>query len=301
MRISELDYSLLTDEDKYNLIMSGIKDFGKENATDETKADAIVVLGCSPRPLKARVKKMMELHKKGYSDVIILSGGRGWQKLVRQNPSRKPELVQAIKDVITKELLGENVTQVEMDSYRKFNEKMKELIGKKYKEKTYQEALDEGKMEMTEDEFMQLIVLSNGGLTTANIFHEPMSTNTKENSLYISRIMQTLKQNRDIDIKSVMVVTSAYHCTRSKLNFMHRYPDKTISVCPSTEDLEENGIHSFEEMMSNKKYHDAIVGEAQKIITYSRKGDIKDVELTELVSPEIAKNIEQRQREAEAR
>ena len=44
MKISELDYSKLTEEDMYNLIMSGLVDYSTQNPTEETKADAITEL-----------------------------------------------------------------------------------------------------------------------------------------------------------------------------------------------------------------------------------------------------------------
>jgi uncharacterized SAM-binding protein YcdF (DUF218 family) len=297
MRISELEYDKLTEDDMYNLIMSGVVDFGEQKATDDTKVDSIVVLGCSARPLKGRIKKMMQLQRNGYSNNIVFSGGRGWQKLVKQNPEKKPVLVQAIKDAIKEDLLGDNPSTKQLEVYKKFNEEMKKMIGEKHQDKSYQEASDDKKMEMTEEQFMRLILITNGGLEGAKIYHDPFSTNTKENALYIGKVFETIKKEQDLDVEKIMMVTSSFHCTRSKLNFMKLFPGLKVRACPSTEDMKELGVPLSREMMKNKQYHDYVVGEAKKIIDYSRKGDIADVELTELVSPEIAKEIEARQRQ----
>ena len=294
MRISELDYSKLTDEDKYNLIMSNLVNYGEKQATDDSKADIIVVLGCSPRPLKARVKKMMELFKKGYSDSIVLSGGKGWQKLITQTPAKKPILIQAIKDVIKADLLGDNPSKIEIENYELFRKEMERLIGKK--QKTYQEVSDERKMEMTEEEFMRLIIQSNGGLYGAHVYHEPFSTNTKENAEYLGKIFDEIKRTKGKEVNRVMLITTAYHCTRAKLSFMKFFPNLDIKVCPSTEDLEEQGLALNPDIMKDEKQSSLIRGEADKIIKYSAKGDIANVELAELVSPDIVKSIESRQK-----
>ena len=54
MKISELDYNKLSEDEMYDLVTSGIVDLEKEEPTDKTKSDIIVVLGCSPRTLRAR-------------------------------------------------------------------------------------------------------------------------------------------------------------------------------------------------------------------------------------------------------
>ena len=298
MKISELDYDKLTEEDMYNLIMSGLVDYEGQKLTDETKSDIIVVLGCSPRPLKARIKKMMALQRAGYSNKVLLSGGRGWQKLVKQNPERRPELIQAIKDVIASELLGDNPQKVELDTYAKFVEQMQKLTDGKYKAKSYQEKLDDSKFEMTEEEFMKLIIITNGGVGMGvKMYHEPFSTNTKENTFYIGKVFKNIERETGKKIDRAMIVTSAYHCTRSRLTLKKAYPEMEFLMAPSTEDLAEYGIDISPKMMEIPKYHKQIIGEAKRIIEYSKKGDIQDVELTELVSKEVADDIETRQRQ----
>ena len=84
MKVSKLDYERLSDEDKYLIVMSGIIDFSQTTPKEGEKADVIVVLGCSPIPLRARTLKMMELVRNGYGQNVLLSGGKGWQALFRK-------------------------------------------------------------------------------------------------------------------------------------------------------------------------------------------------------------------------
>ena len=296
MNISELNYNALSEEDMYNLIMSEVKDYELEEPTDKTKSDIIIVLGCAPRPLNSRIKKMIALCKKGYSDKILLSGGRGWQKLIKQNPERKPEFIKTIKSIITSELLGDNPTLIEKETYNKFNEQIKKIIGDRYHSKSYQERLDEDKLQMTEEEFMQLIIFSQGGLKGVQKYSESFSTNTKENSYYVGKIFDGIKNGSGKAIESAIVVTSSFHCTRSKLTFMKNFPNIKFNTCPSTEDIIKEGLNGISiEMMNNEKYKKYILNETQKIIEYSKKGDIYDAELTDLVSKQIAKTIEEKQ------
>ena len=87
MNYSELDITKLTDEDKYNLVMNGVIDYGSIKSTKDNNPDFLVVLGCSPKVLKARILKMMELYKKGYGKYVLISGGNGWNKLFK--PKKK--------------------------------------------------------------------------------------------------------------------------------------------------------------------------------------------------------------------
>ena len=84
MKYSELDVKKLNDNDIYDLIMTGIIDYASTEPTEETNPDFLVVLGCSPVPLKARIVKMMELYQKGFGKYVLLSGGNGWHKLFKQ-------------------------------------------------------------------------------------------------------------------------------------------------------------------------------------------------------------------------
>ena len=76
MKLSELDENLLTEEDKINLVMGGIKDVSE---LDTSKRDSSIILvpGCSPGLLFARVSKARDLVKAGISNKVIFVGGEG--------------------------------------------------------------------------------------------------------------------------------------------------------------------------------------------------------------------------------
>ena len=81
-RLSDIDLSLLSDEEKYHLCMDGVVDISEIDATEDSKVDAIVVLGAYPNHIDARVRKGLALGLRGYSDTFILSGGRGVHRLL---------------------------------------------------------------------------------------------------------------------------------------------------------------------------------------------------------------------------
>ncbi len=297
MKISELDYSKLSEDEMYSIVTSGIIDLEGVEPTDKTLSDVIVVLGCSPRPLKARIKKMMALQKSGYSKRVLFSGGKGWQSLVKKDPNKRKVLLEDIRQAVSADLLGDNPSQIELDLYERFNEGMKKIMGPNYKTKTYQERIDDEKMELTEEEYMQLIMLTNGGLRTAKMYNEPFSTNTKENMLYTGKVFKKIEEEKKEPIERVMIVTSSFHCRRAYLTFKKNFPNIDFIVVPSTEDLKEYGLDYSIGMIQNEKYRNYIKGEAKKIIDYSKKGDILDVQLSDLVGEEESKRIEQSQKQ----
>ena len=83
MKYSELDIKSLSDSEIYDLVMSGIVDYSKKEITPENNPDLLMVLGCSPLLMKARIVKMMHLYKQGYGKYVILTGGIGWHKLFK--------------------------------------------------------------------------------------------------------------------------------------------------------------------------------------------------------------------------
>lgn len=307
MRLSELDDKLLTNEEKFKIIMYGIKDFELENADDSSKSDLIVVLGCSPKPLEARVKKMMALYKKGYATNILLSGGDGWQKLFRKTNKetgeeyvdevKKAELLDAIRKTIGANLLGDNPSPQELALFDRFNEGMKEMMNENSMP-SYEEEQEKRKLELTEAEFMKLIIISNGGLNGAKFFHEPFSSNTKENMIYTKRYIDSLIKNGAIEkVDRIMVVTSSFHCRRATLTFKKNLPNIEILACPTTLDLIGRGTSLGPEMMENEYYRKQINNECNALVNYAKNGSIEDAELEEFLPSDVVKSIISHQNE----
>ena len=301
MKVSKLDYERLSEEDKYLIVMSRIIDFSQITPKEGSLADLIVVLGCSPIPLRARTLKMMELVNRGYGRNVLLSGGDGWQKLFRKkdsttgeiiiNEPKRQELLSAISATISKDLLGDNPTQKELDLHERFIQGMREM-GQTDHLMTYEQRQEKKKCDMTEAQFMQLIILTNGGLKGAKIFHEPFSFDTKQNMEYTKGFLKTSQRTGEIpNIGRMIIVTSSFHCRRAYLTFKKQFPNVEIAVCPSTVDLTDRGL-SLERMLESNYYSTQVSRECQAIINYSRNGSIADVDLSELIGAEAARRIE---------
>ena len=280
MKVSKLDYSLLTDEEKFQLVMNGITDLAEKNIDDKSKADLIIVLGCSPVPLEARIKKMMQLYRKGYSKSILLTGGDGWQKLYKKkdqitgetyiDEAKRRELLEAIRKTISANLLGDNPSEKELALYDRFNEGMNEMLLEN-EVKSYDKRQDDRLLKMDEAEFMKLMILSNGGLEGAKIFHEPFSYNTKENMLNTNTLIKSLITKGELEkLDRMIVVTSSFHCRRAMLTFKIQFPNVEIIPCPATCDLEKRGLKLGREMMSHPYYKQQIENECKAIINYSK-------------------------------
>lgn len=314
MKISKLNYEKLSEKEKYCMVMSNIVDLAQIEPSDDTKADLIIVLGASPIPIRARILKMMELVKKGYANKVLLSGGMGWEKLYKKvqidpntkkpiiddktgkpriviDENKKQELLRAIENTISADLLGNNPTEKEQRLYERFIKGMSQLKHDDHV-KPFEENQQEKSLGMTEEEFMQLIMLTNGGLPEAKIFHEPFSTTTKENMEYTKRTIESLEKNGEINkVKKVIIVTSSFHCTRAMLTFKKNFPNIEVLVCPSTRDLEDRKIAIGEQLLEHPYYKKQINNESQCIINYSKNGSIADVELDELVDNDIVQKI----------
>ncbi len=304
MKVSKLDYERLSDEEKYLIVMSKIIDFSHVTPKQDEKADVIVVLGCSPIPLRARTLKMMELVRNGYGQNVLLSGGKGWQNLFRKknketgeitiNEPKRQELLAAISKTISADLLGDNPTPKRLELHERFIQGMREL-GQTEHVMSYEQRQEIKKCDMTEVQFMQLIILSNGGLKGAKMLHEPFSTTTKQNMEYTTRLLEILTRgNEGSPVRRMIIVTSSFHCRRSYLTFKKQFPNIEVVVCPSTLDLTDRGL-SIDRMLESDYYRTQIARECDAIINYSRNGSIADVELSDLVGEEVARRIERRQ------
>ena len=274
MRISELNYELLSEDEQYSIVMSNIYDMAKTVPNELEKADLIVVLGCSPIPLRYRILKMMELVKLGYSKNVLFSGGKGWQKLFRKqdletgkvviNEAKKEELLRAVRSCIDENLLSSDEEKI---------------------------------LDMSEAELMKLIVISNGGLSNTKIFHEPFSYNTRENIEYGRTLINELLKRKEINkLERMIIVTSSFHCKRAYLTFKKAFQDIEILACPATLDLEDRGTSLGRAMLSNAYYNKQIHLECNAIVNYSKNGSILDAELIDLVPKEVAFEIEERQK-----
>lgn len=301
MKLSKLNYDKLTEDEKYELIMNGISDLSKEEVSDKNKADIIVVLGCTPVPLEARIKKTMQLYNKGYARNILLAGGDGWQKLYKKkdpntgkiyiDEAKKRELLEAIKNTINANLLGDNPSQKQIELFQRFNEGMNKMMLTN-EVKSFEEKQDDYKLNLDEAEFMKLMILSNGGLKGAKIFHEPFSYDTKENMQNTKSLIDGLLKRGEIEkLDRIIVVTSSFHCRRAMLTFKKYFSNIDIITCPATDDLEKRGISLGRDMLKNEYYKKQLDNESKALINYSRNGSIADIELGEILPNDIMETI----------
>ncbi len=300
MKLSELQYSKLTEDEKYEIVMNGITDLSKFEVTDKSKVDLIIVLGCSPVPLEARIKKMMQLYKKGYSKNVLLTGGDGWQKLYKKkNPitgetiideAKRKNLLEAIRDTISANLLGDNPGEKERMLYERFNEGMKQMMHEEVP--SFEKSQEDKLMRFDEAEFMKLMILSNGGLKGAKIFHEPFSFNTKENMQNTKALISGLVARGELEkVNSLIVVSSSFHCRRAMLTFEKNFPGLKVFSCPATLDLDKRGVKLGRDMLNNPYYKQQIENECQAIINYSRNGTIENAELSDFLPKSIMETI----------
>ena len=301
MKLSQLDYSLLSDDDKYELVMNGVYGLAKQEPTEKSKSDLIIVLGCSPIPLEARIKKMIKLFEKGYGKNILLTGGDGWQKLYKKKDSvtgetyidevKRRELLEAIRQTIGANLLGDNPGEKERALYERFNEGMKQLMLDS-EIIPFEKRQEDRLLKMDEAEFMKLMILSNGGLKGAKIFHEPFSYNTKENMQNTGALNRGLLSRGELSkLDNMIVITSSFHCRRAMLTFKKQFPNVRIAPCPATLDLEKKGLKIGKEMLKDAYYRKQIENECKAIINYSKNGSIEDVNIEDILPNEIMETI----------
>ncbi len=287
MKFSKLNSQQLTIDEKYELIMAGIKNYAKEKATEADKVDFLVVLGCTPVPLKARVIKASELYRMGYAQYVLFSGGKAWNQRFIKDPKKLTEMVEAYKKMVKPELIGSRLSDRE--------KKINQLVGSH--STVEDEKVTKRILSLSESQLMSQMMISLGNVPANCIFHEPFSNNTKENMENTKKLFQSLVNRGEVPpIKSVMVVTSSFHCRRAMLTFRKYFKNLRITACPATLDLKERGVEfSKEGMLSNQYYREQIERELDAIINYSRNGTIEDVDIAEAVDKKFAKKIEDRQ------
>ena len=281
MKYSELDVDKLNDNQIYDLVMSGVKDYATIPVYKKDSPDLLIVLGASPIPMKARIIKTMQLYKNGYGKYVILSGGTGWHKLFKVEPTPiKDELERytyysgkrrnfrlmkrALQRTIPEEIRGKNKHGKAL--YRHMHRQL------------------EKNLDLTEAEIAKKIVKAcreTINIDENKIFLESQSGNTRENIENSIKMMQKLiKEGKAEDIKSVMIITSCFHCKRVTMQFKKYFPDIDVRACPSTKDLADNGLTlDRESLMSNPYYKAQIRKELEGIVAYSKNGSIADGEI----------------------
>ncbi|MBQ9266795.1 MAG: YdcF family protein [Clostridia bacterium] len=289
MKFSDLDLKKLTDNDMYDLVMSGIVDYAGEEPLPENNPDFLIVLGCSPVPLKARVVKMMQLYQKGYGEYVLLSGGNGWHKLFKvENKAFKNE--------------GEKYAylQLKAKKYKEMKLALKhtifdgmqqtEVSGKKgkalykYMGKRLKQALNE-----TEAQIAYKIMKASQDVVSIpddKMFLEKDSMNTVQNLQYSRKLLDELQEEGKVHkVKKIMVITSSFHCRRAILSFKKYFPDAEVMACPSTLDLKNRGLEiDRNSLMADRYYMQQFKNEASAIVNYTKNGSIADGEIEDVIS-----------------
>lgn len=302
MKFSELDISKLTTDDIYELVMSGIKDYAKEEATDSNNPDFIIVLGCPPLTLEQRILKLIELYDKGYGKYIIISGGLGWQKLFRADPNKKFKDDKELTEYAKR--LNENLKKQKTSIKKIFENNLKPTVetkqdgqpgSKKYyrkRSKLITRYLNESEAELG------YRIIDNQGRNDIGYVTliESNSTNTVQNVINSRNIIDDLVVNCGIDKpKRLMLITSPFHCRRACLTFKKYFPDCEILACPSTAGMQNQGVAFTKEALINHPYYSTqFKNECDAIINYSKKGDIADVDIKALVGAKKASEIEEK-------
>lgn len=288
MKFSELDIDKLSDEDVFDLIMSGITDIANNRPTNDNNPDFLIVLGCSPTPLKARVVKMMQLYKNGYGKYVLLSGGKGWHKLFKAENKKfrsddersaymrlKAKKYKEMKVALKKSLFDDMV-----------DKKLEGKHGKtlyKYMGKRLKQALDESEAEIAYKIMKAAQEAVN--IPDDKLFFEQESLNTIQNLDYSKVLLDELQDSGKIgEIKRIMVITSAYHCRRSMLSFKKFFTDVEVMVCPSTLDIKEKGLQlKKDDLMKNNFFMNKCRNEINAIVNYTRNKNIADAKIEDVI------------------
>ena len=281
MKYSELDTSKLSDSKIYDIVMSGIKDYSKEEVNDENNPDLLIVLGASPIPMKARIVKMMHLYKKGFGKYVLLTGGDGWHKLFTIEKRKFKNDIEKSKYISTKKKKYKSMKKA---LHKTIPEELKPGInsnkhGKslyKYMRRKIQENLNS-----PETDIGYKMIKSCKDIIRIDddkIFFEPDSKNTIENMKNSKELIDNLVLSGKIpEVKRIMIITSVYHCKRAILSFKKYFPDTEVMACPSTNDITEKGSKlDKESLMKNPFFINQFKKELNAIVSYTRNGSIAD-------------------------
>lgn len=291
MKFSELDKSKLSLDEKYELIMHGIKNYANTDAKESEKVDFLIVLGCRPATLKARVVKAAELYKRNYARYVLFSGGLAWNNKIEKGSKKDLDMIEAVRESVLPGLLGEEPSEKQQNVEKEF----RLLSGET-------DITPEDKIrKLSECQLMSRMMITLAGVPAENIYHEPFSNNTIENIKNTAALFRNLQRPNNIGaINKVMIVTSSFHCRRAMLAFKKYLRNIEICSCPSTLDFKDKGITFCKaDMLGHEYYRRQIENELDAIINYTRKGSIEDCDISLVVGEEMAKEIERRQIEVE--
>ena len=302
MRFSELDINKLSQDDIYDLVMAGVKDYSKQNADDSNMPDFIILLGCTPLTLEQRVLKLIELYDKGYGKYIILTGGLGWHKLFKADPNKKFKDDKDLSDYARK--LNANLKRQKKSLAKIFNENLRPVSGKlkngqltytkyyKKRRKLMNEYLEESEAELG---YRMIDKQQRNDIQSVTLV-ESNSINTLQNVLFTRNIIDDLVANCGVDKpKRLMIITSPFHCRRACLTFKKYFPNCDVIACPSTAGMVNKGVpFTKEALMANPYYSKQFRNECDAIINYSRKGDIADMDIEQVIGERRASQIEEK-------
>lgn len=300
MKFSDLrakDINNMTDEQIYDLMMSGIQDLASSShIKDDKLADFIIVLGASPIALKARIIKALELYQEKQGKNILFSGGNGWHRLYTfDNKKTYISLSEQWKTYSEKRMkyngykraLGKMIPAfIRPKATRKLGPKASyRYMGRKLKQA----------MKSTESELSSKIVEACKGLVVIDdscLFFENSSTNTKENAVNSLKLIEKLIESGQIEsLKRIIIISSCYHCKRSELTFkkfFEKYPNVEILVCPSTLDLKDEELSlSKESIIKSTKMMKRYRNELNAIIKYLNFGDLADATIDDIIAEKI--------------
>jgi len=304
MKISELTMDKLSDDDIYNLIMTDIKDFSAEILPENEKPDWIVVLGAAPMSLSYRMRQLGKLLRSGeYNNAyVVITGGPGFRRLFTPDQNKRFTSNEAYSEYIHKLKMAElrqKVNLLKLENKGTFHLKDKEKISDKEKSRRFRKI--KGYLVMTEAELGKTMLEHD---LQRKVMLEDESTNTLENVLFTKDIIDNIELllfNYGLDKEqndNIMLVTSPFHCRRAALTFQKRFPNKKIIACPAVAELYGRGLPlKKEKLMKDKTFMKQIRGECERLILYSNKGDIADVEISSLVGEDKARKIESKFRD----
>lgn len=299
MKYSELDIKKLNDNDIYDLIMTGIINYADNKPNEKTNPDFLIVLGCSPIPLKARIVKMMHLYKEGYGKYILLSGGTGWHKLfkpekknfksdkdrfeyMKLKANKYKNMKLALQATIPDDIRpGINNPKSGKGLYKHMHKKLKQSLEK-----------SEAQIGYSIIKACQDII----SISDDKIFFEYDSENTIQNLEYSKKLLDDLQKSNKIDkVNRIMIITSSFHCRRAELSFKKYFPDIDVLSCPATMDIENAGLNfTKNDLMNNPYYMQQFRNELSAIINYTKNGSISNLNIEDVLGVERANEIKQK-------
>jgi uncharacterized SAM-binding protein YcdF (DUF218 family) len=96
-------------------------------------------------------------------------------------------------------------------------------------------------------------------------------------------------------VSRIMVITSPFHCRRARFSFERYFPNTEIIACPSTLGIEKKGLTlTKDSLMSDPYYMKQFRNELDAMINYSKKGFIKDHEISDILGIKHAAELEER-------